>query len=135
MVRPGCNLGPKFPPHVGRSPKTIWQQFRPYKKKSMTNPTQLNSSSLSTHQCDRYLTHIIWEWGRKVTITKFQFTKLNIWCLPEKDIGWFSKAWSFSFRSTKNTLISKYPNIMFIQVFGYLKKVVSTHLYWKWMDR
>ena len=32
---PGRNLGPKFPPHVGRSPKKIWQQFRPYIKKSM----------------------------------------------------------------------------------------------------
>ena len=31
----GCNLGPKFPPHVGRSPKRIRQQFRPYIKKSM----------------------------------------------------------------------------------------------------
>ena len=34
---PGCNLGSKISPHVGRSPKKIWQQFRPYIKKSMTN--------------------------------------------------------------------------------------------------
>ena len=32
---PGRNLGPKFPPHVGRSPKKIWKQFRPYVKMSM----------------------------------------------------------------------------------------------------
>ena len=34
---PGCNLGPKFPPHVGRSAEKNWQQFRSYIKKSMTN--------------------------------------------------------------------------------------------------
>ena len=28
----GRNLGPKFPPYVGRSPKKIWKQFRPYIK-------------------------------------------------------------------------------------------------------
>ena len=32
---PGCNLGLKFPPHVGRSAEKNWQQFRPYIKKSM----------------------------------------------------------------------------------------------------
>ena len=39
---PGCNLGPKFPPHVGRSAKKNWQQFRPYIKKSMATVTQWN---------------------------------------------------------------------------------------------
>ena len=29
----GCNLGPKFPPHVGKSVEKNWQQFRPYIKK------------------------------------------------------------------------------------------------------
>ena len=33
---PGRNLGPKFPPHVGRSPKKIWKQFHPYIKMSMS---------------------------------------------------------------------------------------------------
>ena len=36
---PGRNLGPKFPPHVGRSQKKIWKQFRPYIKMSMTKVT------------------------------------------------------------------------------------------------
>ena len=32
---PWRNLGPNFPPHVGRSPKKFWKQFRPYIKMSM----------------------------------------------------------------------------------------------------
>ena len=31
----GWNLGPNFPPHVGKSAKRNWQQFHPYIKKSM----------------------------------------------------------------------------------------------------
>ena len=44
----GCTLGPKFPPHVGRPAKKIWQQFRPYMKKSMPRLflQQNNSSTL-----------------------------------------------------------------------------------------
>ena len=37
---PGCNLGPKFLPHVGRSQKNFLQQFHPYIKKFMYCGTQ-----------------------------------------------------------------------------------------------
>ena len=50
---PGCNLGPKFAPHVGRSPKKNWQQFRPYIKKSMSILEWLKYN-LVCRKCPKY---------------------------------------------------------------------------------
>ena len=53
---PGRNLGPKFPPHVGRSPKKIWKQFRPYIKMSMYRTTKVTSITVTTTRVTRMTT-------------------------------------------------------------------------------
>ena len=45
----GCNFCPKLKPHVGRSAKTNWQQFRPFIKKSMPTSTPCSSEASLTY--------------------------------------------------------------------------------------
>ena len=53
---PWCNFGPKLKPHVGRSAKKNWQQFRPYIKKSMSRVTYVSWWGLNEGNIILFLT-------------------------------------------------------------------------------
>ena len=55
-------MGPKFPPHVGKSAKKNWQQFRPYIKKSMSRPSALCIHFLVSFRGQFVLTTGLWKY-------------------------------------------------------------------------
>ena len=69
---PGCNLGP---PHVGKSGKKIWQQFRPFIKTSMSSHTirVQNHYSLKSYHLGHF--------GTLVWFLFFFQVALNILCV------------------------------------------------------
>ena len=87
---PGLNLGPKFPPHVGRSPKKLWKQFRPYIKMSMyyllVNPwakkNQWAKMSYSPHGFTNYF-----------FVGFFYQNKQGLWLVQKLGINWRFHNW------------------------------------------